>query len=225
MDREHSLQSMAMETPQMKFHTTTLSERQLVLLKKLGPYMKEHEFYLGGGTAIAIMLGHRKSVDLDWFTPEPIPDPQGLSRQLTSANIQHSVTSIEQGTLYIRAQGIRVSLMEYRYPLLRPFVVWKETDCQLASLDDLACMKLSTILQRGSKKDFIDIYALMKKHRNLTQLIKLYHKRYGADVAPVLYALNYFDDADKQGMPRMLWKESWQDIRKEILGEVRNSRP
>jgi len=96
--------------------------------------------------------------------------------------------------------------------------------CTLASLDDLACMKLSAVAQRGSKKDFIDIYALLKKHRSLKQLLRLYQKKFnGADIAPVLYGLNYFDDAEKQRMPRMVWSVTWEEIKKTILGAVKRS--
>ena len=208
------------------FHRNILSSRQLKLLERLGPFMKTHGFYLAGGTAIALILGHRESVDLDWFLERPLGDPNDWADKIRNSGVGFIVRSVTKGTLYLRANGVRVSLLEYRYPMLRPNVEWKAASCSMASLDDLACMKLSAVAQRGSKKDFIDIYALMKKHKSLEQMLKLYQKKFpGHDIAPILYGLSYFDDADNERMPRMIWKTKWTEIKKEIAEALRKARP
>jgi hypothetical protein len=97
------------------------------------------------------------------------------------------------------ASGVRVTFLEYRYPALEPPVEWPELQCLLASLNDLASMKLAAVAQRGAKKDFADIYALGLPHRPLPEMLRLYAQRYGvADTAHVLYALTYFDEADRE---------------------------
>jgi len=208
----------------IKFYTSVLSAQQEKLLQKLAPFMKQNNFYLGGGTAIALLLGHRQSADLDWFSPDEVSDPQSWVEKIKVEGIRLQNPSIDKGTLHATARKIPVSLLEYRYPLLRPLIEWRRMGCTLASLDDLACMKLSAVAQRGSKKDFIDMYALLKKHRSLKQLLRLYQKKFnGADIAPVLYGLNYFDDAEKQRMPRMVWSVTWEEIKKTILGAVKRS--
>jgi hypothetical protein len=122
--------------------------------------MTAQQFYLGGGTALAIHLGHRRSVDFDWFTQEHITDPLRLAQDLNDQGIVFVTRSIERGTLHGSVSGVQVSFLEYRYPLLQPLVAWPMFGCTLASPEDLACMKLSALAQRGAKKDFIDIYAL-----------------------------------------------------------------
>jgi predicted nucleotidyltransferase component of viral defense system len=87
----------------------------------------------------------------------------------------------------------------------------------LASLDDIATMKLSAVAQRGSKKDFLDVYALLKRHASLTELLNAYVRRYKIDDdLHLLQALSYFDDADPQRTPALLWKTTWPNVRQHI---------
>ena len=186
--------------------------------------MTKWKFYLAGGTALAIYYGHRHSVDLDWFTREQIKDPMRFAQEIRDEGIPIKTTSIEKGTLYGTVSGVRISFLEYRYPLLKPLIPWPEFKCMIASLEDLACMKLSAIAQRGSKKDFADIYALSLKHNPIKEMLHLYQKKFAVqDIAHVLYGLAYFDDADKERMPRMLWDIDWKTIKKTIRGGVREA--
>jgi hypothetical protein len=116
-----------------------------------------------------------------------------------------------------------VTFLQYQYPLLRPLNYWSEMGCNLASLEDLACMKLSAVAQRGARKDFCDIYALGKKFFSLQEMLDLYQKKFNIrDVGSVLYGLVYFDDAESERMPRMLWDVNWGEIKKSILESVKN---
>jgi hypothetical protein len=73
------------------------------------------------------------------------------------------------------------------------------------------------VAQRGLRKDFLDVYALGLKHKSLQEMLRLYQRKYNVkDVAPVLYGLTYFDDAEKERMPRMLWKMDWQIVKQTI---------
>jgi len=210
----------------MRFHKQILSTSQFKLLERLGPFLTQHGFYLGGGTAIALMLGHRKSVDLDWFSEKPIGDPNSWVDAIKKEGIRLNGISADRGTLHAIANGIRISLLEYRYPMVRSKVEWKGIGCMLASLDDLTCMKLSAIVQRGSKKDFIDIYALMKKHNSLQHMVHLYQKKFpGTDIFPVLKGLSYFDEAEKERAPRVLWKVTWPEMKKDITTAMKNMLP
>ena len=123
---------------------------QQKVLRQLGPLMDTQRFYLGGGTALAIHLGHRRSVDFDWFTRERIADPPHLARDLNDQDIAFVTGNIERGTLHGAVSGVQVSFLEYRYPLLQPLVAWPMFGCMLASPEDLACMKLSALAQRGA---------------------------------------------------------------------------
>ena len=186
--------------------------------------MTQRQFYLAGGTALATYLGHRHSADLDWFTGKQIEDPLRLAQEIRDERISFKASSIERGTLYGTVSGIRVGLLEYRYPLLRPLVHWPGFGCLMASLEDIACMKLSAVAQRGSKKDFVDIYALGLKHIPLKEMLHLYQKKYAVqDIAHVLYGLTYFDDAEQERMPKMFWNIHWKTIKKTIQGWIRDA--
>jgi hypothetical protein len=141
-------------------HPEILKPRQREVLRSLGPAATTHGFYLGGGTAIALHLGHRRSVDFDWFRQPLLEDPPELARELQEEGIPFATGWTRRSTLYGTVRGVRVSFFQFRYRLLKPLVPWPEAGCQLAALEDLACMKLSAISQRGSRKDFVDLFAL-----------------------------------------------------------------
>jgi hypothetical protein len=201
----------------MKWNLAVLGKAQQKVLKQLGSLMAQHKFYLGGGTAIALHLGHRHSIDFDWFTAERMNEPLQVADEITQAGIRLMTNQTARGTLHGTVFEVRVSLLEYRYPLLKPAKKWPEFGCLIASLDDLACMKLSAVAQRGWRKDFLDIYALGLKHKSLKEMLRLYQRKYNVkDVAPVLYGLTYFDDAEKERMPKMLWKMDWKSVKQTI---------
>lgn len=183
--------------------------------------MRQH-YYLGGGATIAIYLGHRHSVDLDWFTEEGITDPMRLAQNIRDKGIPFVTGQIERGTLHGTISGVRIRFLEYKYPLLKPLIIWQKAACQLATLEDLACMKLSALTQRGSKKDFVDIYALGLRYFSLRDMLRLYQKKFSVeDMGHVLYGLSYFDDADKERLPKMFWDTDWRAIKKTIQGWVK----
>lgn len=206
----------------MKFHSNILTAVQKKALMRLGPFTSSENFYLGGGTAVAIQLGHRRSVAFDWFTLGPLSDPLGLAATLVRESIPFAAGQVARGTLYGSAYRVQLSFFEYAYPLLKPTVIWKEYNCRLASLTDLACMKLAAIAQRGSKKDFVDIYALGERAFPLVDMLKFYRRKYEIrDIGHVLYGLSYFDEADKERMPIMEWKVDWKEIRNTIRSWVK----
>jgi hypothetical protein len=121
------------------------------------------------------------------------------------------------GTLHGAAAGVRMTFLEYPYDHLTPPLAWEPFGCRLASLDDLAAMKLSAIAGRGSRKDFIDVFALGTAFQPLPDLLRAYQRRYHlSDVGHILYALAFFDDAEQEPMPHMLWDTSWTTMRQTI---------
>jgi Nucleotidyl transferase AbiEii toxin, Type IV TA system len=206
----------------MSLHGEVLTERQRKALRLLSPKSAADGFYLAGGTAIALHLGHRRSVDLDWFLGGRIPDPLRLSQEIRDGGIPFVTGQISEGTLYGTVHGVRVSFLEFRYRLLDPLTAWRDFGCRLAGLRDLACMKLSAITQRGSKKDFVDLFALGHNGFSLSDMLEWYRAKFGIeDVGHVHYSLAYFDDADAERMPRMIWKVDWKEIKRTITDWVR----
>jgi hypothetical protein len=205
----------------MKLHVGVLGKRQVRLLPRLGPVLKQRGFYLAGGTALALLLGHRRSVDLDWFTSEHLDHPLRLADLLRDAGFIFQVEDVAPGTLHGAISGVRVSFLDYRYPLLRPLVDVRRLACTVASLRDLAAMKLSAIAQRGAKKDFIDLHALLAKRIRLPDMLAWYQRKHSiSDLAHVLVSLTYFDDADRERAPRMYSRIDWRAIKSVIRDDV-----
>jgi nucleotidyltransferase AbiEii toxin of type IV toxin-antitoxin system len=201
----------------MTFHTEILGSRQARALQHLGPLLTPRGFYLAGGTALALHLGHRRSVDLDWFTGGPFEEPLRLVQRLREAGISFITEAVDSGTLHGTLSRVRVTLLEYGYPLLQPLHHWEEMNCQLAALLDLATMKLSALAQRGARKDFVDLYALVQSGLPLQQMLQAYRQRFGVqDLSHVLYSLVFFDDAEREPMPKMFWRIRWPAIKKAI---------
>lgn len=198
----------------MSFAAQVLGAAQQSVLRRLAGTSTLSRFYLGGGTAVALHLGHRRSLDLDWFTAEPMGDPLSLAQELRAGGVDFHTDALDRGTLHGRIGRVPVSFFEYRYPLLQAPVRWEQSGSAVASLDDLACMKLSAVAQRGSKKDFLDIYALGLRHTPLDHMLELYWRKFSIeDVSSVLYGLVYFDDADRERTPWMLWEVDWRTVK------------
>ena len=207
----------------MKYFVEGLPKKQINVLKMLGPNMVSKGFYLAGGTALAIHYGHRISIDLDWFTTQSFEDSFLLAQVLRNSGLNLEIEQVSPGTLHGSIQGVRVTFLQYQYPMIKPVQRWKDMNCDLASLEDLACMKLSAIAQRGARKDFCDLYALGKTSFSLQEMLRFYQKKFGIqDIGSVLYGLVYFDDAEDERMPRMLWNVKWRDIKKTILDWVKS---
>lgn len=208
----------------MSVHEEILTERQREALRLLGSKTAERDFYLAGGTAIALHLGHRRSVDFDWFLSDRIEDPLRLSAELQEEGVPFETGQIDKGTLYGSVLGVRVSFLEFRYPMLDSLVSWPDYGCRLAGYRDLACMKLSAIAQRGSRKDFVDLYALGQSGCSLPEMLAWYREKFNVqDIAHLLYALAYFDDAEAEQMPDMIWQAAWKQIKETVSTWVRDS--
>ncbi|TNF37675.1 MAG: hypothetical protein EP329_02490 [Deltaproteobacteria bacterium] len=204
----------------MSFYREVLPETQQRVLGELGPVAMAAGYYLGGGTAVALHVGHRQSIDLDWFRPAPLDAPLELASEIRDAGLPLDVSSVAPGTLHGRCGAVRVSFLTYRYDTLEALVPWPEMGCQVASLRDLACMKLAAAAQRGSRKDLVDVAVLLDRF-TLSEMLASYSARYGVDdTTHVLYGLTYFDDAESEPSPRMLARLSWAQVKERLMREV-----
>jgi hypothetical protein len=207
----------------MNLHPDVLPSEQQDVLRQLGRVAGKLGYYLAGGTATAIHLGHRRSVDLDWFTEGRMDDPMRLATQIRDEGVGLEVRSVDRGTLHATVGTVRLSFFEFRYPLLKPLIDWPSFNCLLASIDDLAAMKLLAVEQRGAKKDFLDIYALGMHGLPLARMLELYRTKFSvADISRVAYSLCYFDDAEPNPMPTMLADIAWEEAKQAILTWVKS---
>jgi hypothetical protein len=201
----------------VSFHPEVLEAQQLRALEATGSPLTARGFRLGGGTGLALLLGHRQSEDFDWFSTEPVGDPMLLAREIQDEGVPLQVQQVARGTIHGTVDGVRLSLLEFRYPLLAEPIRWPEHKIAILSLDDIASMKLSAIAQRGSRKDFVDLFALGQEHRPLAELLDLYRRKFDVqEIGHLLYSLVYFEDAEQERMPKMIWDIEWREVRERI---------
>ena len=110
---------------------------------------------------------------------------------------------------------------EYRYPLLDSLDPWPQYDTDVASARDLGAMKLLAIAQRGSRKDFVDVYELLRNGAVLRRMLEDFREKFNADPISALRGLTYFDDAETEPMPEMLSTVEWRTMKRTIESSVR----
>jgi hypothetical protein len=174
--------------------------------------------YLAGGTALALQLGHRISYDLDFFTNK-IFDRKMIIQRLQTFGFKLGKEA--EGTILGELGNIKFSLFYYKYPLIFP--TKKYLGINLADIKDIAAMKIDASSSRGTKRDFVDLYYLVKQI-TLDQMLIFYNKKFKllkTNRVHILKSLDYFTDADKDADPKMLVeKYSWPKIKKFLRNEV-----
>ena len=175
-------------------------------------------FYLAGGTGLALHLGHRRSTDLDFFCAP------SFSEEALLQNIQtlpeFALVAKAKDTLHAHIKGTKVSFLGFRYPVLFPFETFRETP--VADPRDIACMKISAIAGRGTRRDFVDLYAVAQCH-GLGHLLALFKQKFAQanySIVHVLKSLIYFDEAEKDPMPDLLIPLSWEDVKQFFTKEA-----
>ena len=163
---------------------------------------------------MALQLGHRRSVDLDFFgiVPQTPDELQDLLRE------NHDVTIVKESKnihIYL-IDGVKVDIVNYKYDWIDTPI--EEDGIRLADVKDIAAMKVAAIIGRGTKKDFIDLYFLLKQY-SLKELLELYLQKYpDGSLFIAIKSLSYFEDAEADPMPVMFEEVSWPDV-KALIGE------
>lgn len=161
-----------------KIHLEIFDKDRLELFKKLKTFKKFG--VLAGGTAIALQIKHRKSYDFDVFTKTRISDNL---RQMVRKTLGYSSQIIKDSTNQldiITPKSIKVTFLRHPYPPLHPLL--DTGSIKLFDLHDLASNKAYTIGRRGTWRDYVDIFFLLKeKHATLDSVTKEANKRFGAE--------------------------------------------
>lgn len=194
--------------------TQILLPKTASVLEKLKHIQPLSGFYLSGGTALALQIGHRESEDLDFFSQSPF-DPTSLQTALLPCGTLDS-TEFSEGTLNTYIDGVKLQFLSYPYALLEPTILWEGVS--LSSVVDIACTKIMTVSTRGSKKDFIDMYFLLHLFSldELMQNLKKKYQNVSYNDTHILKSLVYFEDANAQPMPRMHKDVSWENVKQYI---------
>ncbi len=189
-------------------HVPQVQRRALATLVPVLP----DDAYLAGGIAVAALLDHRSSQDLDVFMRST--DPSVLVHELSQLP-DMKLVSRARGTLHLELQGIPVSLLAFPYPHLSPPTPSTELGVKTASAADLTAMKLSAIAGRGAAKDFWDLHELLAfRGIELSQAIAEAEQKFTAqDSGAVVRSLAYFGDADAEPLPLGLDAEHWASIK------------
>jgi len=189
----------------------------LALLEALMTIRSFGAFRLVGGTALALQIGHRNSVDIDLFGKHDM-DELSLSHALKRFDESKKLGGSQSIHIYL-VNGIKVDIVNYPYPWLKPPLVWE--GIRMAAIEDIAAMKIAAITQRGSKKDFIDLYFLLHQF-SMSELMAFYREKItDGNEWLALRSIPYFDDADKQPTPTMFNRYSWDQIKSHIAQEAK----
>jgi len=192
-------------------HPKVIAASGWVLVRNLVRERLTQDWVLAGGTGLALQLGHRRSLDLDFFRRESFNDAQ-LLQQLQRFP-EFSLTGRDRQTLHVRISGVKISFLGYDYPVLfpcRPFL-----EVPVADPKDIGSMKISAIAGRGTRRDFVDLY-MVARQEGLKALLDLFQRKFAEanyNRVHVLKSLTYFDDADAEPMPNMLVPLAWQDVK------------
>jgi len=198
-------------------HFNTIATRTLTLLEGLMDEPLLAATRLVGGTALALQLGHRTSIDLDLFGHISCDDIQ--LRKTLASHGQLQEISMSQNVKLFTIDGVKIDIVNYDSPWIDGMV--KHDNLRLASVSEIAAMKIRAIIGRGTRKDFVDLYYLLQLF-SIEDIMALFRKKY-PDVNDfiAIRSLTYFEDAEQAPMPMMMDKSvTWESMKSHILHNV-----
>lgn len=193
-------------------HTETVQPDTLSLIKSLQAKAYTKDFLLVGGTALALQLGHRTSADVDLFTTARFNTDSLLNMIRVDYNIfiRHHMSH----AILIDIAEIKTDFVFQKSKVIGEII--KEDHIKMASLKDIAAMKISAITARGRKRDFIDLYCIMK-HHTLPEIIGFFLDKYeDATAMLAVRSLFYFKDAENDFDPRCFFTYNWEAVKQTI---------
>jgi hypothetical protein len=203
-------------------HEKVLPRHSLELLKLLeqNPSPSLSNWTLAGGTGLAFLIGHRISEDLDFFRTDKL-NLQNLHSVFSEYEDYETLQEAED-TLTVLIQNTKLSFFCVRDPFL--FDKVPHRFFSIASVRDIALMKLAAISGRGSRKDFADLYIILQSGPTLEEYFGMLPRKYGTgriNTYHILKSLTYFEDAEKEPMPRMIVPFDWEECKSFFVREAR----
>ncbi len=191
-------------------HPESVTPELLRILQTIMSSSAFDQFSLAGGTSLSLRFGHRTSVDIDLFTGEAF-DSLLLQDQISSIFPKNQVLNRTEGSLCVNVHDIKIDFLHHAYPLLAD--IENEGGIRILSLADVSAMKINAVTNRGSKKDFIDLYALDLHGIALRQCIVNFCDKYNGNKFLAIRSLLWLQDADQDPDPVFLKPWSWESIR------------
>lgn len=197
-----------------------IDPKTFLLIQQLQSIDGFKDFHLVGGTALALQLGHRNSIDIDLFTQNDFSIEE--ISELVSDKFTYTTTLLRNNTILAVVNNIKTDFIKHNYPFVLPPLI--EDGIRFLSKEDIAAMKFHAIIQSGKRlKDFIDIYYLLQ-HFTMQQMIGFFTQKYSySNPMIALKAVNYFDDIDESiDPPKLLKPIKLQQIIKRIQEATQN---
>lgn len=207
-----------MKEKELVWHRETIDASVEQVLGDLQKIPMFAPFYLAGGTGLALRLGHRRSIDLDFFAGEDFNEDLLVQKLQQFQNF--GLVAKAPATIHATIRDTKVSFLSYAYPLLFPVESFLGT--RIADPREIGCMKISAIASRGTKRDFIDLYLLSQEY-GLEQLLGWFEQKFAQtnySQIHVLKSLSYFDEAEKDPIPHMLVSLTWEEVKQFFAREV-----
>ena len=201
-----------------KMYFEILDSERINLLETICNNIDLSQFYLAGGTSLSLQMKLRKSFDFDFFTQDSFNENVLFHSidELFPNEIQ--VINLNKGTCNLIIKGIQISFFEYPYALIKQTIpAVPITELKLASIEDIAAMKMSAIGGRGARKDFFDLFFILKNTQITPEMLVQYiQMKYGENYnfSYMLMGLDYFEDADNEILPEQFVDFDWNQAKK-----------
>lgn len=213
---------MDVNAQKVTWHTETLPRKTKKALDFLAyqKWMGNTNWYLAGGTALALQSGHRKSIDLDFFTESREFDNNSLLKKFPKDDWKANVN--KKSTIYGELFGSKISFIAY------PFFLPKQNFLKYGFVNvldktDVAVMKIVAVSQRGRKRDFFDLYWCANNIGPIEQIIRRLPTQYPSvahDYHHILKSMVYFEDAESDPNPEIYFDADWKKVKKFFEKEV-----
>lgn len=208
---------------QMNFHFNILPKATKTAIDFLSSqkWLQDLGWYLAGGTALALQAGHRRSIDLDFFSEGKNFENDDLLREFSEVK-EWRISMNRKNTIYGELFGAKISFIAY------PFFVPKQTPIQYGTIRilaplDIAVMKIVAISQRGRKRVFFDLYWCAHNLEPIEKIIKRLKIQYpdvAHDYHHILKALVYFEDAEQDPAPEIYFDADWKKVKEFFIKEI-----
>lgn len=204
-------------------HLETISPTCLRLVSDLANLDFTEDFYLVGGTALALQIGHRTSIDLDFFSTQEF-DPTSWRADFETIAEVKDLRS-RKNNIIGSLNDVKVEYLHFAYPPRFPLVEWN--GIKMINPTDIGLFKILAILGRNRKKDIIDLYFIDKYVQDIRQILKTFTEKYDEGDVNLLKQLEIlFDDeeVEKSSMPMMLmevdWKQAYTHVKEKLTNAI-----
>ncbi|NLE33504.1 MAG: nucleotidyl transferase AbiEii/AbiGii toxin family protein [Bacteroidales bacterium] len=197
-------------------HKETLSEKQKELLPLIRQFSRE--YYLAGGTAVALHIGHRRSIDFDLFKFSSLNHKRNIDK-IAGLRLPYEVTWREAGQMNVTVGDVKLTFLEYPFHILpkRKF----DNIIKIPELIDLAAMKAYALGRRSKWKDYVDLYFILKDYYSISQISARASEIFDQLFSEKLFRtqLNYFDDIDYSEQVEYIGSPVPEDVIRTFLNE------